>query len=489
MITRALTIALVAGPAWLDAQATPPGDSALSKMDTTIHRIDVTLPAGRVIQRITSRADTSQRYALYLPAAFTRDRQWPVLFLLDPRGRALIPMQRFRAAAERLGYIAISSYNTLSDGPAAPNYSAMNAMLADVQRSLPVESRRFYLVGFSGTARFAWEMNTQLPGSVAGIIGAGAAVPGGRSWIRSNIGKSSPVLFGTIGTLDPNYEELRSFDAELDTIGAIHHVERFDGPHQWPPEELSTRAVEWLDLQAMRRGLATRQQAWIDSLYGAWLARAAHVDSSGDAPAAARMYRLVRADFDGLTDVRMPVTRLAALERDARVRRMAATEAAIATRDFQLGQALIAFANEVKGSASPPPIDLARKRLEVDALRRDAARTDDSTASIAARRALERIFTHMSFYAPRDFFDERRYAHAAYVLEIARLIKPNDGGACFWHARALAQLGDKGKALTALECAAESHQLTAAAVEGDSLLTPLHGDSRYDAVVRQLKGS
>ena len=58
---------------------------------------------------------------------------------------------------------------------------------------------------------------------------------------------------------------------------------------------------------------------------------------------------------------------------------------------------------------------------------------------MAARRALERIFTHMSFYAPRDFFDERRYAQAAYVLQIARLIKPTDGFACFWHARALAQ--------------------------------------------------
>ena len=183
-----LVAAMLLAPALqLAAQATTP-DSALAHMDTATHRIDATLPAGRVIQRITARADTSQRYALYLPSSFTRDRQWPILFLLDPRGRALIPLQRFQPAAERLGYIAISSYNTLSDGPAEPNYKAMNAMLDDVQRSLPVDSRRFYLVGFSGTARFAWQMTTQLPGTVAGIIGAGAAVPGGRSWMESNIG-------------------------------------------------------------------------------------------------------------------------------------------------------------------------------------------------------------------------------------------------------------------------------------------------------------
>jgi len=479
---------LLAAPTWLPAQATPP-DSALARMDTTTHRIDATLPTARVVQRITSRTDTTQRYALYLPSTYTRDRQWPILFLLDPRGRALIPLQRFQPVAERLGYIAISSYNTLSDGPAEPNYRAMNAMLDDVQRSLSVDSRRLYLVGFSGTARFAWQVTTQLPGTIAGIIGAGAAVPGGRAWMQANIGKSSPVLFGTIGILDPNYEELRSFDAELDTIGAIHHIERFDGGHQWPPAELSTRAVEWLELQAMRRGLKPRQQPWIDSLYGAWVARAARIDSAGDTPVAAREYRLVRTDFDGLTDVSAATVRLAALERDPRVRRTAAAEAAISERDYKLGSSMIAFTGELTAAPSPPSIDQARKRLELDVLRRDAARTDDSTTAIAARRALERVFMHMSFYVPREFFDAKRYAHAAYALQIARLVHPDDGGVCLWQARALAQVGDKANALSALECAGASRQVSAEAIEADSLLAPLRSDPRYDAVVRRLKSS
>jgi len=468
----------------LAAQTSLP-DSTIARMDTATHRLDSSIPSGRVVQWIRSRADTTQRYALYLPSAFTRERQWPVLFLLDPRGRALVPMERFRPIAERLGYIVVSSYNTLSDGPTEPNYTAMDAMLEDVQRSLPVDSRRFYLVGFSGTTRFAWEFSSRVPGTVAGIIGAGAAVPGGRAWIRSNIGRSSPVLFGAIGTLDPNYEEVRSFDAELDSIGAVHHIERFDGGHQWPPAELSTRAVEWLDVQAMRRGSKARNQSWVDSLSAAWLARAARVDSSGDVAVAARLYRLVRADFDGLADVSAAATRLAALERDARVRRLAALEASLGERDMRLGQALLAFVVDLKGASEPLSLDDARKRLELDALRRQAARTDDSTASIAARRALERIFAHMSFYSPRDFLEERRYAHAARALEVARLVKPDDGGACLWHARALAQLGDKPRALSALECAAASRQVPPGEIASDSLLVPLRGDPRYEAIVRR----
>jgi predicted esterase len=226
-----LAMLVAMAPDAVRGQSTPAADSGLGPLDTVTTDIKGTLPAGRVIRRLVSRADTSQRYALYLPASISRDGQWPVLFLLDPRGRALVPMQRFRSVADRLGYIVISSYNTLSDGPAQPNYAAMTAMLADVQRALPVDSRRFYLAGFSGTTRFAWQVSTQIGGAIAGIIGTGASVPGGQTWTRANIGKSSPVLFGTIGTLDPNYEEVRAFDADLDAIGTLHHIERFDGGH------------------------------------------------------------------------------------------------------------------------------------------------------------------------------------------------------------------------------------------------------------------
>jgi len=457
-------------------------------VDSTTGRIAGDLSGGRVFQRLMSRADTTQRYALYLPVSYTREKQWPVLFLLDPRGRALIPIQRFRPAAERLGYIVISSYNTLSDGPPQPNYMAMNAMLADVQTALSVDPHRLYLVGFSGTTRFAWQVSThELVGSVAGIIGAGAAVPGGRAWIRANIGKSAPVLYGTIGTLDANFEEVRQLDEELQTIGTPHHVERFDGGHQWPPTDVATRAVEWIQLAAFQRNLTPRNQPWIDSLYSAWLARAAKTDSSGSAWAALRQYRQLHADFSGLADVSRADARVAALTNDPRAKRGESAELAASQRDLRAMGDLASFASDFMRSKSPPSLDEARKRLDLDQLRKDADRTDDTTAALASKRGLERIFTHMSFYQPRELFDQRRYAHAAATLRIARYIKPDDAFTCFSLARALAQTGDRSGALQALECAAASKQVTAAAIESDSLLTPLRADARYKAVVRLLE--
>lgn len=61
----------------------------------------------------------------------------------------------FRDAASRLGWIIMSSYNTRSDGPPEPNLKAINAMLRSAQESLSIDTARFYLAGFSGTAKAA----------------------------------------------------------------------------------------------------------------------------------------------------------------------------------------------------------------------------------------------------------------------------------------------------------------------------------------------
>ena len=77
-------------------------------------------PTGVVVEHVACGTDPTQTYALYLPSSYTTERQWPALILMDPRGRALAPIDLFREAAERRGYILMSSYDTSSDGPWEP---------------------------------------------------------------------------------------------------------------------------------------------------------------------------------------------------------------------------------------------------------------------------------------------------------------------------------------------------------------------------------
>jgi hypothetical protein len=75
-----------------------------------------TFPIGTLVEHVQSASNPTQQFALYLPKGFESTRPTPILFLLDPRGRAPVPARLFQAAADRFGYILISSYNTSSDG-------------------------------------------------------------------------------------------------------------------------------------------------------------------------------------------------------------------------------------------------------------------------------------------------------------------------------------------------------------------------------------
>src|ERR1041385_3169421 len=194
--------------------------------------------AGHVDERVTSTTDTAQHFALSLPPGYTTERRWPILLVLDPRGRALLALQLFQDAAARLGWIVMSSYNSLSDGPPEPNVAAVNAMLAAAQPRWSIDSSRLYLAGFSGTARAALAFAVALRGHVAGVIAAGGAPgfplggPGGAfggGWPGHGAGgiaaggalgftlggpetafagDSTFAYFGAAGTRDFNYEEV-----------------------------------------------------------------------------------------------------------------------------------------------------------------------------------------------------------------------------------------------------------------------------------------
>src|SRR3989442_6242727 len=77
------------------------------------------VPPAHLDERVRSTADTSQTFALYLPPGYTTERRWPVLFALDPRGRALLGAKRFQCGAARLALVVPRSLNTLSAGPPA----------------------------------------------------------------------------------------------------------------------------------------------------------------------------------------------------------------------------------------------------------------------------------------------------------------------------------------------------------------------------------
>src|SRR2546426_2810895 len=147
-------------------------------------------PRGEIVEGLAAAADPGQTYAVYVPSSHDPAQPAPILYLLDPRGRARLPIERFRAAAEATGVVLASSYRSRSDEPTDPNLPALRALWADTHARLAIDDRRVYVGGFSGTARAAWLMADLAPGRIAGVIAAGAGFPAGHPPRRD-----TPFLF------------------------------------------------------------------------------------------------------------------------------------------------------------------------------------------------------------------------------------------------------------------------------------------------------
>src|SRR4030081_1330824 len=96
--------------------------------------------------------EPNQSYALYLPANYTTEKKWPVLYAFDPGARGKIPAERFREPAEKYGWIIVASNNS-RNGPMQPSVDAWNAMVKDTHARFAIDDDRVYVAGMSGAAR------------------------------------------------------------------------------------------------------------------------------------------------------------------------------------------------------------------------------------------------------------------------------------------------------------------------------------------------
>lgn len=334
-------------------------------------------PTGSIIDEVRCEADSSQAYALYLPSKYSADRAWPVILAFDPRARGRTPVERYQAAAEKYGYIVAGSNNS-RNGSWEASMNAAQAMADDVNRRFRVDPKRIYTAGMSGGARVALGIALGSSGLISGVVASSAGYP------DSKPRKTVPFdIFGTAGTEDFNYHEMRELDR---TLTSPHRVAIFDGGHVWLSSELAVEAVEWLELRAMAAGRAPRNNALIDSLYAV---RTSAADSLTGA-AAVTALEAIAADFRDFKDVAAVSARAAALRKDRAVRdafkRLTDEERSEERKMLEI------FGLERQlADRETRPVALGHLRSEWKRLAADSAETNDSANRRIARRVMRSL--------------------------------------------------------------------------------------------------
>ncbi len=421
---------------------------------------------GQVIDQVVTRADAAQSYAVYVPSTFTRARDWPVIFVFDPGARGRNAVERLRAAAERFGYIVAGSNNS-RNGPIEPQYRAMVAMIGDLSQRVPLDAKRVYTAGMSGGARVA--LRTALvSGKIRGVLAFSAGLPGGMELPA----KVPFALFGTAGRADMNYAELKRLDLDLEDKGSTHRLAIFDGGHTWPPAEVVMNGVEWLELDAMRGGLRTRDNALVSTLL------AARVAALPAAPATDRWQAVqaIARDFHGLADVRAYEKQAKELAATAEVKAWQKTDRKQIEREYDLLDGLDDAA--LAGDAAA-----MRKRVAV--IRKLADGPEGSEDRLLARRVLT-VFSSSARELVRSYFQQEDYADAEVFLSALVAFDPADSRTPYDLARARARLDDRKGSLAALADAVKAGYTNAAQAAAEPAFAKLREDAGFKALLAKM---
>lgn len=435
-------------------------------------------PTGEMVEGVACQNDPSQTYTLYLPPGYDPSQRWPVLLVFDPRGRSVLAAELFRDAAEEYGWIIVSSNDTRSDGPMEPNVRAINALWPEVHTRYPSDTSRLYAAGFSGGAHLAYGLGKGT-GELAGVIACG-----GR-FFRDTLEDTSFALFGAAGTTDFNYRHMHTVDEFLEKQGNRHRLEIFEGTHTWMPRELARLAVEFLEIDAMRRGTRTRDDELIARLYGADMRVAEELEESGSVLAAMRRYRSIVTTFGGVWSVDEPARRAERLEGSVEVKRATKEEAkcdryeARRASEFDEVMADLRFAEDEEFASN------LERDFRLAELQRRAE--GDGCEAVTAQRLLDTAYAFTSFYLPRDFFEERRYERAAESLEVAVSIRQDNPIVWYNLACARARAGDKKEAVEALGQSIDNGFRNLDHIESDADLESIRGRDDYREVVHALR--
>jgi dienelactone hydrolase len=437
-------------------------------------------PKGEIIEKVACKTDANFSYALYLPSNYTPNKKWAMLYGFDPAARGRIPVEQFKEAGEKYGYIVVGS-NDSRNGPAVNLNKIFAAIWKDTHERFSIDEKRVYTTGFSGGARVASAVAYSLQGAVAGVIACGAGFP-------TNItpSKSVPfVFFATIGTEDFNMPELRALDKALDNFDIVHRLAIFEGGHIWAESLLCMEAIEWMELQGMKTARTPENEPLIDALLQKKLEQAKAFEAAQNVYQTYLIYASIAADFKGLRETGEFEAKARQLKETKPVKEQTRQQREEDFKQMKYLRELLTLKESLKDFDNRA-VALSELKTLIGNLKKRADDKENISERQMARRTLG-AFSANSFEGAQALIFEKNYSAAATSLEIAALVRPESSAIFFSLARAYALNGNKKKALEALKNAVEKGLTDAAAIEQNEAFLILRDDAEFKKIVESLK--
>jgi predicted esterase len=432
---------------------------------------------GTVHAAVAVAADPSNNYALYLPSGYSPAKRWPLLLVFDPFARGEVSVKLFHEAAEKYGFIVVGSNNSRNfQDPSA----AIRTLWADVKERYAIDPRRIYTAGLSGGARVASSIALACKGCIVGVIANGVGLPNG----ATTPGPEVADWFLVAGTTDFNYPELLHLKEALDARNAASRFVVYDGEHNWMSKDFAERALAWLQLRALVKGIAPVDKEFIGRQFEGRLAEAVSAQKAGDILAAVRDYREIAQDFSTFRDVKEQETLAKSLAASEEFRKAAKNEKAALDLQDEVTRKIGNLVAGIAQGADARTGFMAELQSAANEINREQHGTSDPARKQAIKRGLASAFS-FAVESGQQAMLKKDYLAAKDMFQAGEVILPESAWASYLVATAHAQLGEKKQAIQELKKALEKGMTNPKSLE-DSAFDRIREEKEFKEIEARL---
>ena len=440
--------------------------------DTIVPEIKENFPKGEIIEKVVCKKDASQSYALYLPATYSTDKTYPIVYAFDAHGTGKLPVKMYKDLAEQYGYILIGSNNSKNGNQWAESEGIAETLFADAQNRLSVNTQRIYLLGFSGGARVANGI-TILNGAISGVICVGAAAPANNSAAPRN----NYTWLGIAGEDDFNATEMRKYD-KVDLAGhnVKHSLITFEGKHEWCKKEVMDEAFWWLELCEMRKNIKLKNDSLIKKRIAPEIKQLEKYMQQKQFYSAYLQVKKTINFYDGLTDLSYCFSVYKQLQTNAEV-------------DKAMREEELSWSNEeeqkqyyVKGLGSG---DFERAEKEIAGLNAKSRNTGNKNEA----RMYKRVLSYLSLTAymqASGALKAKQMPAAAYFCKIYILVDPSNSEAHYLNASLKALEANPKEAIASLKNAVKNGFSDLPRLQTDSAFFTIQNAPEFLEIVKKV---
>jgi hypothetical protein len=227
-----------------------------------VHSQEYRIIKGGVTDSLPIPGSGEVTYSMYVPSDYTSEKEWPIVFVFDPKGRGASTANLFRMAAEEQKYLIASANIDLKENPLDSIIETATMLMNTVLQSFPVDPALVYSAGMGEGA----QVSSALPliyKKMAGVMAIG------NSFVNKDfLDSQNPYMFiGIAGSKDYMVYEMENYLKFYDEVDFPTDVYYFDGKeNEWPEAQVISNAMAGFTLEAIKKGKRQKDPEFITKL-------------------------------------------------------------------------------------------------------------------------------------------------------------------------------------------------------------------------------